>query len=388
MYRLSTGEVRMKKWLEFFQKVFEEWNNDKVTRLAASLSYFTVFSLAPLLVVVIAVAGLIFGQDIVQQQIVAQVASLIGPDGAKLIDGLLNSVRSFDSGIIATALGIGAIILGATGVVGELKDALNTIWNVTPRPGNGLFGTFLERFLSLGMVLGIGFMLLVSLAISAGLAALGAFLRGYFEPWVIVAQLLDFVISFVIVALLFAVLFKFLPDVRVAWRDVWVGAFVTAALFTLGKYALGLYLGNSNLATPFGAAGSLVILFVWIYYAAQILFLGAEITQVYANLYGSGIKPKSDAVPLSDAARVAQGTLAPTGAAQPVGALAQTPPKTVPQPLYLQLPQRNYEPHGQFKPLALVGGALGVPLFGILRKAILSVEKIFPASLQHQEKTK
>lgn len=378
----------MKQWIEFFKKVLDEWNNDKVTRLAASLSYFTVFSLAPLLVVVIAVAGLIFGTEVVQQQIIAQVQGLVGAEGAQLIDGLLNNVRGFDSNIIATVLGIAAIILGATGVVGELKDALNTIWNVAPKPGNGLFGTFFERFLSLGMVLSVGFMLLVSLTISAGLTALGAVIRGYTEQWVIVAQILDFVISFGTVTLLFAVLFKFLPDARVAWRDVWIGALVTAALFTLGKYALGLYLGNSNLATPFGAAGSLVILFVWIYYAAQILFLGAEITQVYANTYGSGIKPKSDAVPLSDAARVAQGTLAPKGAAAPVGALAQTHAKKVPLPLYMALPQRDYKAKGQFKPLALVGGAVGVPLFGGIRKLIASVEKIVPTSMQHQGKAK
>lgn len=358
----------MKEWIRFFQRVFKEWNEDKVTRLAASLSYFTVFSLAPLLIVIIAVAGLIFGASVAQKQIVDQLQGLVGSDGAQLIDSLLNNARHVNTDILATIFGVAATVLGATGVVGELKDSLNTIWNVAPKPGRGLFGTFFERLLSLGMVLGIGFMLLVSLVLSASLTAIGTSIRSYFVQWVIIAQILDLLLSFAAVTLLFAGLFKFLPDVHVAWRDVWVGSLVTALLFTLGKYAIGLYLGNSNIATPFGAAGSLVVLFVWIYYAAQILFLGAEITQVYANMYGSGIRPKSDAMALSDAARVEKGTRAPTDSKQK-GTPAPTPaPKPIPQPLYMQLRRSTATAKGPFKPLQLVGGALGVTVFGWVRK--------------------
>jgi membrane protein len=349
------------KLKQFLGQVWQEWNNDKVTRLAASLSYYTVFSLAPLLVIVIAVAGLIFGADVAQRQIVAQVQGLVGAEGAELTDALLTNTRHLDTNLVAMLLGIVTILLGSTGVVGELKDALNTIWNVTPKPGRGLFGTFFERVLSLGMVLGVGFMLMVSLVVSAGLAALNEMVRGYVEQWVIVAQALDIAISVGAVMLLFAFLFKFLPDARVAWRDVWIGAAVTAVLFTLGKYALGVYLGNSNLATPFGAAGSLVVLLVWVYYAAQILFLGAEVTQVYANLYGSGVRPKAGAETLSDAERVAQGTRAPGGETVPG-------PKPAPMPLYEQLPRRTYVTRGPFNPLQWLAGVVGTFVFGWLAK--------------------
>lgn len=355
----------MKHWLKFFQRVFEEWNTDKVTRLAASLSYYTIFSLAPLLIIVIAIAGFVAGADVVQQQIISQLRGLVGQEGAQLIDTMLNNARDLGTNILAIILGVGAIVLGATGVVGELKDSLNTIWNVTPKPGNGLFGTLRERILSFGMVLGIGFLLLVSLVISASLATLNASIRGYFQGWTIIAQMLDVLISFGSVTLLFALLFKFLPDARVTWRDVWIGAGVTALLFTLGKYALGLYLGSSGVATPFGAAGSLVILLVWVYYAAQILFLGAEITQVYANEYGAGVRPKADATKLSDAARVEQGTRAPTPPDQPKENLKREP---IPEPLYAALPHRSYKTRGAFNPLGMLGGAIGVRVFGWLKK--------------------
>lgn len=357
----------MKKWVTFFQRVFQEWSQDKVTRLAASLSYYTVFSLAPLLIIIIAVAGLVVGADVAQKQIVGQFQALVGSEGAQFTDSLLNNARKIntETNLLATILALAAIVLGATGVVGELKDSLNTIWNVAPKPGSGLFRTFFERLLSLGMVLGIGFLLLASLVVSAILSALGTAIGSYFDQWVIVGQILDIVISFASITLLFALLFKFLPDVRVAWRDVWVGAVVTALLFTLGKYAIGLYLGNSNVATPFGAAGSLVILFVWVYYAAQILFLGAEITQVYSIMFGSGIQPASDAVPLSDAARVEQGTRAPTDPTQPKVPEAGKPlhPQRV-----RHAPALRFTPRGPFNPLQLLAGAIGVRLFGALKK--------------------
>jgi membrane protein len=360
--------------IQFIQKVFHEWTQDKVTRLAASLSYYTIFSLAPLLVIIIAVVGLILGADVVQERVLAQLQGLVGAEGAQLINNLLNNTRRLDTNILAAVLAIGTILLGATGVVGELKDALNTIWNVAPKPGNGLFRTFFERVLSLGMVLGLGFLLLVSLILSAGLSAVGERVSSYFTEWVIVAQVLDLVISFGGVTLLFALLFKYLPDVKIAWRDVWVGAVVTALLFTLGKYALGLYLGNSNVATPFGAAGSLVVLFIWVYYAAQILFLGAEITQVYAETYGSGIRAKADAMPLSNAAKVEQGTRAPDptpnsaqAGTQPAAVVAPPPSRPLAHPAQPVPAELAYLSGKPFNPVKLAGAAIGVRLFGLIR---------------------
>ena len=358
-YPVSRWRSSVKRAISFIQKVLSEWNQDKVTRLAAALSYYTIFSLAPLLVIIIAVAGLFLGADIAQEQIIAQMQALVGAEGAGLMNDLLTNARNINTNLIAALVGIVTILLGATGVVGELKDALNTIWNVAPKPDRGLFATFFERVLSFGMILGIGFILLVSLVVSASLAALNMALRGYFEQWVVLAQGIDLLLSVGSITLLFALLFKFLPDVQVAWRDVWIGAFITALLFTLGKYALGLYVGNSNVASPFGAAGALVILLVWIYYSAQIFFLGAEITQVYANEFGSGVRPNENALPLTDAARVAQGTRTP----EPI---EKKPMEPVPQPLYMELPRRRVKIAGPFNPLRLIGGALGVRFFGSL----------------------
>ncbi len=360
-YPVSRWRSSVKRAISFSQKVLSEWNQDKVTRLAAALSYYTIFSLAPLLVIIIAVTGLFLGADSAQQQIIAQMQALVGAEGAGLMNDLLTNARNINTNLIAALIGIFTILLGATGVVGELKDALNTIWNVAPKPDRGLFATFFERVLSFGMILGIGFILLVSLVVSASLAALNMAIRGYFEQWVMLAQVIDLLLSVGSITLLFALLFKFLPDVQVAWRDVWIGAFITAILFTLGKYALGLYVGNSNVASPFGAAGALVILLVWIYYSAQIFFLGAEITQVYANEFGSGVRPNENALPLSDAARVAQGTRTP----EPI---EKKPMAPVPQPLYMELPRRQVKISGPFNPLRLIGGALGVRLFGSLAK--------------------
>lgn len=296
---------------EFFKQVFQEWGDDKAPRLAAALAYYTIFSLAPILIIVVAVAGLVFGAQQAQTQIVGELSGLIGPSGADLITSLLENANRPREGIIATIFGIVVIILGASGVFGELKDALNTIWNVTPKPNQGVLTMVRDRLLSFAIVLAIGFLLLVSLVLSAGLSAFGNWLQGYLSQWVMVAQVLSTLISLLVVTVLFAILFKFLPDIQVAWRDVWGGAFITALLFTLGKFLIGFYIGNSNVASPYGAAGSVIVLLIWVFYSAQILFLGAEITQVYASRYGAGVKPAEDAVPLSEEKRIAQGTLKP-----------------------------------------------------------------------------
>lgn len=319
----------MKQKLEalfnFGKKVFQEWSDDKAPRLSAALAYYTVFSLAPLLIVVVAVAGLVFGASQAQSQILNQLSGLVGPSGADLIKSLLENANRPAAGILATIFGLIMIVLGATGVFGELKDSLNTIWNVAPKPDRGWMGMIRDRVLSFAMLLAIGFLLLVSLVLSAGLSAFGSWFSSHLGSWELLAQALDIIISFVVVALLFAILFKFLPDVKIAWRDVWLGAIVTALLFTIGKFLIGFYLGNSNVTSPYGAAGSVIVLLIWVYYSAQILFFGAEVTQVYAYSYGSGVQPASDAVALSDAARVAQGTLKPDKAAVTAAAAQQQP---------------------------------------------------------------
>lgn len=369
--------------INFAKRVFQEWSDDKVPRLAASLSYFTVFSLAPLLIIIVAVAGLLLGVEAVQKQIVAQMGGLVGTAGGDLVNSLLTNARPNSTNILATIFGIVAILLGATGVIGELKDSLNTIWNVAPKPGRSIFGTFFERIVSFGMLLAVAFLLLVSLAVSTVLASVGNYIRAALgDQTVILATILDLVVSIGVISILFALLFKFLPDVKVAWRDVWIGALVTAVLFTLGKFLIGVYIGNSNIATPFGAAGSLVVLLIWIYYSAQILFLGAEITQVYAVLYGSGIQPASDAVALSDAARVAQGTKAPpkpgavrTPAPQAAAARGKEPELTdgarraMARELSPQLPEPAL-PIEPFQPLQFLGAVLGVRVFGLARQAL------------------
>ncbi len=297
----------MKKLFTLFKKAFAEWQEDKASRLAAALAYYTIFSLAPLLVIVIAVAGLVFGQAAAQGAIVDQMSGLVGQQGAQQIQTMIQNASRPGTGILATVIGIVILLLGASGVFGQLQDAMNTIWEVKPKPGRGLMGMIKDRFLSFTMVLGIGFMLMVSLVVGAALAAFGQLLIGFFPGAQVIMQIINFLISFIVTTFLFVLFFKYLPDAKIAWRDVILGSAVTALLFDIGRLAIGLYLGNSNVGTAFGAAGSLIVLFVWVYYSSQILFFGAEFTQVYANEYGKGIVPADNAVRVTDEDRAQQG---------------------------------------------------------------------------------
>ncbi|MFM9268030.1 YihY/virulence factor BrkB family protein [Tychonema sp. BBK16] len=279
--------MKLKTVLSLLKQTFTEWQEDKAPTLAAALAYYTVFSLAPLLIIVIAIAGLVFGADAAQGQIVAQLQSLIGKDGAQTIQDLIVKASEPKSGMIATLLGIATLLWGASNVFTNLKEALNTIWNVKPAPGRGIWGFLQDRVLSFAMILGIGFLLLVSLVISALLAAVSYWLNGLLHLPVGIWQIVDLAISFGVVTLLFALIYKLLPDVDLAWNDVWIGAAITSVLFTIGKSVIGIYLGGSGIASTYGAAGSFVIILLWINYSAQILFLGAEFTQVWANRYGS-----------------------------------------------------------------------------------------------------
>ena len=307
------------------KETFAAWSEDKVPRLGAALAYYTVFSLAPLLVIVVGVASFIFGNEAAQGRVVEQLGSLVGEQGAQAIQGMLQSANEHKkTGIVATAIGVITLLFGASGVFGELQDALNTIWGVKPKPGRGLLGMIKDRFFSFAMVLGIVFLLLVSLVVSAALAALGKFGSGF-----IPAPLLEGVnlmVSLAVVTFLFAIIFKVLPDVEIAWRDVWIGAAATSLLFTIGKTLIGLYLGKASVGSAFGAAGSLVVLFVWVYYSAQILYFGAEFTQVYARHYGTGVAPATDALPVTEEARREQGlTPAPTAPTMPAPAPVPAP---------------------------------------------------------------
>lgn len=275
------------------KRTYQEWKEDRASRLSAALAYYTIFSLAPLLVLVIAITGLIWNQDAVRAQLLSQIQALVGMQGAGFIAGLINSVSSPGKDIIATIVGIVTLLLGALGVFNELHNSLNIIWGVEEKkPKNFLQSikqVVIDRLLSFTMILGIGFLLLVSLVISAGLSASQGTIGSLIPLSEFIMQIVNLVISIGVITVLFALMFKFLPDAEIAWRDVWVGAFMTAIFFSLGKFLIGLYLGNSAVGSTFGAAGSLVLVLVWLYYSAQIFFFGAEFTQVYANQLGSKI---------------------------------------------------------------------------------------------------
>ena len=272
-----------------------DWSHDRAPRLGAALAYYTVFSLVPFLVVVIALIGMVLGQEAAQSAILSHIATMVGDQSAAAIKDMIRRADQPSTGLVATVLAVVTLLFGASGVFGQLQDALNTVWGVEPKEGRGVWGFIKDRFLSFVAVLGTGFLLLVSLILSSALAAFGKWFSGLLPLPEALLHLFNFVLSFVVVTGLFALIFKVLPDAKVAWRDVWVGALLTAALFTIGKYALGLYLGKSNVASAYGAAGSLVLILVWVYYSAQILLYGAEFTQVYANRLGERIVPAPDA---------------------------------------------------------------------------------------------
>ncbi len=264
---------------------FNEWIDDDVPTHAASLAYYTIFSIAPTLIIAVAVAGSIFGAEAARGEIQQQIQGLVGESGAKVIEDMMASAAKPGSGVIASILGVLILIFGATGVFAALQTALNHIWGVAPTKTNGVISFLRTRLLSFGMVLGVGFLLLTSLVVSAGLSALGNWLNS--GEFVRVWQTANLAVSFGVVTVLFAMIYKILPDVRIAWRDVWLGAAVTAVLFTIGKFLIGLYIGKSSVASSYGAAGSFAVLLVWVYYSAMVLFIGAEFTQVYATTFGS-----------------------------------------------------------------------------------------------------
>lgn len=284
--------MKLRSVISLLRSTIRSWQQDDASRLAAALAYYTTFSMAPVLVIVVAIAGAVFGQEAVQGELVNQLTGLMGRQSADIIQALLvNTQTSSAGGFWPTVISLVLLIFGATGVFSQLQTSLNLIWNAKPAK-QGPMQFIRTRLLSFAMVAVIGFLLLVSLILSAGLAALGNIFAEA-QVWAPLWQGINAILSFGVVTLLFGLIYKVLPDVKIAWRDVSVGALITALLFTIGKGLIGLYLGNSSVGSAYGAAGSLAVVLIWVYYSAQILFFGAEFTQVYANRYGSKIVASS-----------------------------------------------------------------------------------------------
>ena len=272
------------------------WDEDNVTRLAAALAYYTLLSIAPLIILAVAVAGLAFGEVSARDHISRELSSVVGVGAAGAIESISKNAHTPGTGVASVAVGLVVLLFGASGVFGELQSALNTVWDVTPKPGRGIWGIIKDRFFSFGLVVGVAFLLLVSLIVSAGLTWVGQAFEHSLPGGAVVWQVLNFGISLAVVTALFAVMFKTLPDVFIRWRDVWVGAAVTAGLFTVGKFGLGIYLGSAGVSSAYGAAGSIVALVIWVYYSSQVVLIGAEFTEAYARRFGSRIRPDAHAV--------------------------------------------------------------------------------------------
>lgn len=289
----------MQKVLQLFKETFSEWSEDKAPRLAAALSYYTIFSLAPLLIVVLGIASILYSGA--EEELLTQIQNLVGEDGAAAIEAMLGGQNSQSSGIIATIVGVATLLFGASGVFGQLQDSLNTIWNVQPKPDQGIMAIVKKRFFSLTMVLGTGFLLLVSLIASTTLNIAINYLSDFLPDIPFLLQAINGSVALLIVIGTFGLIYKIVPDVEIAWKDVWVGAAVTGLLFLFGQWLLQQYITYGAPASKYGAVGSLIIILIWLYYSAQIFFFGAEFTQVYARLYGSRIQPSSHAMRFSRA---------------------------------------------------------------------------------------
>lgn len=270
------------------RRTVSAWIDDYAPSMGAAIAYYTVFSIAPLLLLVIAVAGLAFGRDAVQGEIMSQMQGLMGREGAVAVEALLKSANEPATSVMATVVSVALLLFGATTVFAEVQNSLDRIWHVPAerRPG-GAWGFIRTRLLSFGLILGLAFLLLVSLVASAAVAALGTWWGAYFEGAEALLHALNLLLSWFVAAALFAMIYKLMPRTPIAWRDVWIGAIVTAVLFEIGKFAIGLYLGKSGVTSAFGAAGSLAVLLIWVYFSAQIFLLGAEFTRAYAATHGS-----------------------------------------------------------------------------------------------------
>lgn len=280
--------MNVSKVWSLIKETYSSWADDYAQSMGAALAYYTLFSIAPLLLIIISIAGIVFGEEAARGEIYDQLHDLMGQEGAMAVQGLLKSVNKPGKGMVATVVGVAVLLAGASSVFGELQSALNRIWRVPGRDkSEGVWALLRSRLLSLGMMLGLGFLLMASLVLHAALAVLGKWWGAALGEWETLAQIANVVISFAFTTLIFAMIYKLMPRADIHWRDVRIGATITALLFTFGKYLIGLYIGKSGVSSGFGAAGSLVAVLVWLYYSAQIFLLGAEFTWVYARSYGS-----------------------------------------------------------------------------------------------------
>lgn len=290
----------MANWWMVLKSAFTGYNDDNALSRGAAIAYYTVTSIAPVLVIVIAIAGLVFGADAARGAIVDQISGMMGKQGAEAIQAMIQGVSNKKSGIIATVIGVGTLLITASGVFGEMQSALNAIWKAEPKEGT-VTRLVKARIAGLGLVAALGFLLMVSLVVSTALTALDGFLHDLLPGIELVMRALSFVISYALISALFAAIYKVLPDKRIEWRDVIVGALATGALFTVGKFGISAYIGSSAIASSYGAAGALIVILVWIYYSSQIFLFGAEFTRAYAETRGShaGVARLAGAVPSS-----------------------------------------------------------------------------------------
>ena len=303
----SEPRAKEKRALTLVRRTLKQWMDDDCERLAAALAFYTVWSVGPLFVIVISVAALAFGREAAEDQVLAMLRDLVGDKAALSIDEAIAHARATGQTAIANVVGVILLVVSASGVFAELKSSLNLVWRVTPKPGS-LWRTLQRRFWSVTVVLGTGFLLLVSLFVDAALAAVGAQLTSTFGALVVLGHALHFLLSFAATSLLFTLMFKVIPDARIDWRDVWLGGVVTALLFEIGQQLIGVYLGHTSIGSAYGAASSLMIVVVWIYFSSCIVFLGAEFTQVHAALYGKKIEPAKDAVQVPEGMTAAGAT--------------------------------------------------------------------------------
>lgn len=291
---------KLKTAFKLLKQAGKDWMDDGAMTLASSVAYYTVFSMAPLLIIAIAIAGAIFGEEAARGEIVEQIQSLVGEQGAQFIQTAIENADKPEISSWASVISVIVLLIGASGVFIQLQNALNIVWDVTVKPDAGIMNFIRKRLLSFSAVLGIGFLLLVSLLASALLSGMSKYMSSLLPGADWIWLLVNNLVSFGFITLMFALMFRYLPDVNIKWSDVWIGALITTALFILGKHLLGLYLGQSSFGSTYGAAGSLVIFLAWVYYSAQILFFGAEFTQAYAREYGGKIVPNDHAMRLSE----------------------------------------------------------------------------------------
>lgn len=293
----------LKSFWSLLTETFRLWKDRDPFNSSVIISYYTIFSLPGLLVIIINLTGAIFGTEAVTHQISGQISGMVGQDTAKDIEGMIGSVSNQDGTVLSTVLSIATLLFGATGVFYQLQQILNKMWNVKPKPKGKILKLVKDRVFSFGLILVVGFLLLVSLVLSASLSALNTWISQALSDSVnILFKALDIILSLGMITLLFAAIYKFLPDARIRWRDVWAGALLTGVFFVVAKFALGVYFGNSNPGSAYGAAGTVILIMLWVSYAGMIILFGAEFTKVYANRYGKHIEPDNDSELVTDSA--------------------------------------------------------------------------------------